>query len=278
MCNRSASHNVFMRERRSRWIQLLLLSALAALPAFASEWHLVWSDEFDGPANSAPDPAKWTFDLGGGGWGNGELEVYTSTRQNVFRDGAGHLVIRAIKSESGGYTSARLKSQGKFSIEYGKIEARIKIPHGQGMWPAFWMLGDDVVAAGWPDCGEIDVMENIGKEPTVVHGTVHGPGYSGARGISASGSLPGSPPLSDDFHVYSVEWWPGRVQFFLDGKPYQTVTPASLPAGAKWVSDHPFFLLLNLAVGGGWPGNPDQTTVFPQDMLIDWVRVSQRSE
>jgi beta-glucanase (GH16 family) len=278
MCDRSASHNVFMRERRSRWIQLLLLSALAALPAFASEWHLVWSDEFDGPANSAPDPAKWTFDLGGGGWGNGELEVYTSTRQNVFQDGAGHLVIRAIKSESGGYTSARLKSQGKFSIEYAKIEARIKIPHGQGMWPAFWMLGDDVVAAGWPDCGEIDVMENIGKEPTVVHGTVHGPGYSGARGISASGSLPGSPPLSDDFHVYSVEWWPGRVQFFLDGKPYQTVTPASLPTGAKWVYDHPFFLLLNLAVGGGWPGNPDQTTVFPQDMLIDWVRVSQRSE
>ena len=248
-----------MRERRCRWIQLLLLSLLAALPLSASDWHLVWSDEFDGPANSAPDPAKWTYDLGGGGWGNRELEVYTDTRNNVFEDGAGHLVIRAIKTEAGGYTSARLKTQGKFSIEYGKIEARIKIPRGQGMWPAFWMLGDDIATAGWPQCGEIDVMENIGKEPAVAHATVHGPGYSGARGISAPDSLPGSPPLSEDFHVYSVEWTPNRIQFFLDGAGYQTVTPASLPTGAKWVYDHPFFLLLNLAVGGGWPGNPDQT-------------------
>lgn len=263
-----------MRERRSRWIKLLPLALLAVLPLSATDWRLVWSDEFDGPANSAPDPAKWTYDLGGGGWGNGELEVYTNTRENVFQDGAGHLVIRAIKTDSGGYTSARLKTQGKFSIEHGKIEARIKIPHAQGMWPAFWMLGADIVSAGWPKCGEIDVMENIGKEPAIVHGTVHGSGYSGAHSIGAPYSLPGSPPLSEDFHMYSVEWRPARVEFFIDGTPYLTVTPASLPAGAKWVYDHPFFLLLNLAVGGGWPGNPDQTTVFPQEMLIDWVRVS----
>jgi beta-glucanase (GH16 family) len=255
-------------------MRLLLLSVLPALPLSAFDWHLVWSDEFDGPANSAPDPAKWAYDLGGGGWGNRELEVYTSTRENVFQDGVGHLVIRAIKTASGGYTSARLKTQGKFNIEYGKIEARIKIPHGQGVWPAFWMLGDDIVGAPWPKCGEIDVMENIGKEPAVVHGTVHGPGYSGAHGISAPYSLPGSPPLSEDFHIYSVEWTPGRIEFFIDGMSFHTVTPASLPAGATWVYDHPFFLLLNLAVGGDWPGNPDQTTVFPRDMLIDWVRVS----
>ncbi|HTU43642.1 MAG TPA: glycoside hydrolase family 16 protein [Bryobacteraceae bacterium] len=267
-----------MSERQACWIKLLLLALLTVLPLSATDWRLVWSDEFNGSANSAPDPYKWTYDLGGGGWGNGELETYTENRANVFQDGAGHLVIRAIKTESGGYLSARLKTQGRFTVKYGKIEARMKIPYGQGMWPAFWMLGDDVVTAGWPTCGEIDVMENIGKEPSVVHGTVHGPGYSGAHGISASFSLPGSPPLSRDFHIYGIEWSPERVEFFLDGKSYQTVTPASLPAGAKWVYDHPFFLLLNLAVGGSWPGNPDQTTVFPQDLLVDWVRVSQRTE
>lgn len=146
------------------------------------------------------------------------------------------------------------------------------------MWPAFWMLGDNIETAGWPKCGEIDVMENIGKQPALVHGTVHGPGYSGAQGITSQFALPGSPPLSDDFHVYAIEWSPGRIQFFIDETPYASITPASLPKGATWVYDHPFFLLLNLAVGGAWPGNPDATTVFPQSMLIDWVRVSQREQ
>ncbi len=244
----------------------------------ASDWHLTWSDEFNGPAHTAPDPYKWTYDLGGGGWGNQELEIYTDAGENVFQDGAGHLVIRIAKTDSGGYTSARLKTQDRFAVRYGKIEARMKIPHGQGMWPAFWMLGDDIVTTPWPACGEIDIMENIGKEPALIHGTVHGPGYFGAHGISASASLPGSPPLSDDFHTYSVEWSANRIEFLLDGKPYQTVTPASLPKGARWVYDHPFFLLLNVAVGGGWPGNPDQTTMFPQEMLVDWVRVYERTE
>ncbi|MGA8026739.1 MAG: glycoside hydrolase family 16 protein [Bryobacteraceae bacterium] len=253
----------------------LLLTALPILPA--TNWKLIWSDEFNGAKDAPPDSSKWTYDLGAGGWGNHELEVYTKSPENISQDGEGHLVIRAVKTESG-FTSARIKTQDKFTVEYGKIEARMKIPYGQGMWPAFWMLGNNIAAAGWSKCGEIDVMENIGKEPSVVHGTVHGPGYSGAHGITSQYSLPGGKPLSDDFHVYGIEWGPNSIQFFLDGQPYSTVTPASLPKGTVWVYDHPFFLLLNLAVGGGWPGNPDATTVFPQTLLVDWVRVWQSAE
>jgi beta-glucanase (GH16 family) len=260
--------------RAMRVVASLLFLALPLLSA--NEWKLVWSDEFNGPENSPPDPTKWTYDTGAGGWGNQELETYTDKHENVSHDGAGHLVIRALKTASGDFTSARIKTLGKFAIQYGKIEARIKIPYGQGMWPAFWMLGDNIKSAGWPKCGEIDVMENIGKQPTLVHGTVHGPGYSGAQGITSQYALPGSPPLSDDFHIYAVEWSRNRIRFFIDGKRYFTVRPVLLPDDAPWVYNRPFFLLLNLAVGGGWPGNPDATTVFPQDMLVDWVRVSQR--
>lgn len=252
---------------------------LAAVPALAADdWRLIWSDEFNAPANTAPNSSKWTYDLGAGGWGNHELETYTKDAQNVFQDGEGHLVIRAVKAASGKITSARLKTQGKFSVQYGRVEARMKIPHGQGMWPAFWMLGNKIESSGWPDCGEIDVMENIGKEPAVVHGTVHGPGYSGAHGISSQYTLPGGEPLSKDFHVYAVEWSPDSIKFFIDSTAYGTVTPASLPKGAAWVYNQPFFLLLNLAVGGDWPGSPDSTTQFPQTLLVDWVRVSQRRQ
>jgi len=259
--------------------KLALAFFAAALPLFpAPHWKLVWSDEFNGAREAPPDPSKWTYDLGGGGWGNQELETYTKNVENIFQDGHGHLIIRAVKNESGGYTSARIKTQDKFTVKYGKIEARIKIPHGQGMWPAFWMLGDNISSAGWSKCGEIDVMENIGKEPSMIHGTVHGPGYSGKGGISSPYSLPGGAAISDDFHVYGVEWSADSIQFLFDDHPYATVTPASLPKGTVWVYDHPFFLLLNLAVGGAWPGNPDASTKFPQTMLVDWVRVWQASE
>jgi endo-1,4-beta-xylanase len=237
-------------------------------------WKLVWSDEFNAAAGTGVDRANWDFDLGGGGWGNNELEVYTNSVENVSHDGAGNLVIRAVKNGTG-YTSARIKTQGKRTFQYGRVEARIKIPYGQGIWPAFWMLGADIGTAGWPACGEIDIMENIGKEPATVHATVHGPGYSGGSGIGGALNFSGV-RFADSFHVYAVEWSPDSMVFFVDGVQYFEVTPAKLPAGKTWVFQHPFFVILNVAVGGGWPGNPDATTVFPQQMLVDWVRFSQR--
>ena len=236
----------------------------------------MWADDFNGPAGSGPDPSKWVFDLGSTGWGNHELEDYTNSRDNVFLDGKGHLVIRAIRLASGKFTSGRIKTQGLYEVQYGKIEARIKIPRGQGIWPAFWMLGKDisVPGVGWPRSGEIDVMENIGKEPSIVHGTVHGPGYSGAKSISAPRAL--KEPFAERFHVFGVEWSADSIDFTVDGKVYSTVTRGSLPAGAAWAFNKPFFLLLNVAVGGDWPGDPDSTTHFPQSMLVDWVKVSKR--
>jgi beta-glucanase (GH16 family) len=257
----------------NRVLALSLSVVIWTAHGYAQNPKLVWSDEFNGAAGAPPDPAKWTYDLGAGGWGNHELETYRKSPVNVSQDGHGHLIIRAIKTEAGEYESARIKTQGKFAVTYGKIAARLKIPHGQGMWPAFWMLGTDLAAVGWPNCGEIDVMENIGREPELVHGTIHGPGYSGAKGISHEYALPGRPPLSPDFHEYAIEWKPGAITFYLDDHPYATVTPHDLPKGTRWVYDHSFFLLLNLAIGGAWPGNPDTTTQFPQSLIVDWVRV-----
>ena len=244
-------------------------------------WTLAWSDEFDGPAGSSVDATRWTFDIGGGGWGNNELESYTE--RNAHLSGDGTLVIDVLREGHVGpdgiardYTSARLKTQGRFAQAYGRFEARLKLPHGQGIWPAFWMLGTDITSAGWPACGEIYIMENVGHEAGIVHATVHGPGYSGAGGIGAPFTLPGGRRFADDFHVFAVEWEPNVLRFFVDGQLYQTQTPATLPPGTRWVFDHPFFLLLNVAVGGGWPGPPDQSTVFPQQMLVDYVRVYRR--
>jgi beta-glucanase (GH16 family) len=242
----------------------------------ADPWRLVWSDEFDGPANAAPDLTKWTYDLGQTGWGNAELENYTSSISNAFQDGSGHLVIQAVASAGGGYASARLKTQGLATFSYGKIEARIRIPFGQGIWPAFWMMGADITAVGWPHCGEIDIMENRGKEPATIHGTVHGPGYSAAKGIGAPYKLPAGQRFADEFHLFTVLRDQESVEFQVDGHTYKRVTPADLPAGAPWVFDHPFFLLLNVAVGGKWPGYPDATTHFPQRMVVDYVRVYSR--
>jgi beta-glucanase (GH16 family) len=277
---------------RSKWhrpvlfaiilVGMFLVSADAqagAPEASAPPWKLVWSDEFNGPSGSAVDSSKWVSETGGGGWGNNELEYYTSRLQNAWQQD-GNLVIKVQGEKYTGadgvsrnYTSARLKTLGKFSQAYGRFEARIKIPRGQGIWPAFWMLGNDIEKPGWPDCGEIDIMENIGKEPAVVHGTIHGPGYSGAGGIGSSFSLLGNPSFADDFHVFAVEWEPNVIRFYVDDHTYATRTPADLPKRAKWVYDHPFFILLNVAVGGEWPGNPDATSIFPQTMLVDYVRV-----
>lgn len=264
-------------------------SLLCALLCFASllagqtqsaqrRWTLTWSDEFNGRTGSSFDATKWTAEIGGHGWGNHELQFYTARPENIFeRDGSLVFVARREEYVSGDntwhYTSARLKTFGKFSQKYGKFEARIRIPAGQGMWPAFFMLGDDIGQNHWPSCGEIDVMENIGREPLTVHGTLHGPGYSGLQGIGSPFQLVGPKPVSSDFHRFSVEWEPSSIRFYVDDVLYETRTPTDLPSGAKWVYDHPFFLILNLAVGGDWPGAPDQTTQFPQEMLVDYVRV-----
>src|SRR6266702_4593172 len=242
-------------------------------------WTMVWNDEFNTADGSAPDSSKWTYDLGGGGWGNQELETYTNLSENV-QISSGNLVITAVQKTSGtttSYTSARLKTQGLFSQQYGRFEARIKIPAGQGMWPAFWMLGNNITTAGWPTCGEIDIMENIGKEPGTVHGSLRGPGgpgtTSGTSDATSIFTLPAGQAFADDFHLFAVEWGPGVVRFYVDSKLYATFSESQWPAGSTWVFDHPFFIILNVAVGGNWPGSPDSTTVFPQPMLVDYVRV-----
>ncbi|WP_083229965.1 glycoside hydrolase family 16 protein [Curtobacterium sp. UCD-KPL2560] len=243
-------------------------------PTAGTTTALLAADEFNGPAGTAPNPGIWRFDTGAGGWGNAELETYTDSRRNAALDGNGNLVITAIREADGSYTSARLKTESTFTAQYGRVEARIRIPRGQGIWPAFWMLGADIGQVGWPACGEIDVMENVGYEPTVVHATVHGPGYSGASGLSAAYTNPTGTAFADDFHVFGVDWRPGSITWLVDGVAQRTVTRADVGAN-PWVFDKPFFVLLNVAVGGTWPGSPDATTRFPQQMLVDWVRVSQ---
>jgi beta-glucanase (GH16 family) len=237
-------------------------------------WELVWHDEFDGKTINRSD---WTFDLGGGGWGNGEAQVYTDLPENARLE-EGLLVIEARKesNEQGGFefTSARLKTQGLKTFQYGRIEARIKVPAGAGFWPAFWMLGSNIDQVGWPDSGEIDIMEYVGKEPNLIMGTLHGPGYSGALGLS-SRSLQDY-PIADEFHTYAVEWDKDQIRWFYDDVEYHTLTRSDV-GEERWVFDQPFFLILNLAVGGTLGGFISQDTVFPANVYADYVRVYQRT-
>lgn len=247
----------------------------------ATDWVLTWSDEFNGPNGAPPDPAKWSIETGGSGWGNEELEYYTDRRQNAHQE-SGNLVIEALQENFTGpdgvhrdYTSARLKTAGHFTQKYGRFEARIQIPSGQGMWPAFWALGDDITATPWPACGEIDIMENVGFEPNKIHGTLHGPGYFGDHGITSVYTLPAG-NVADTFRIFAVEWESNAIRLYMDGVLYATKSPSDVPPDQRWVFDHPFFLILNLAVGGNWPHSPDASTVFPKRMLVDYVRVYSR--
>ncbi len=264
---------------------LILLGLISGGKGAAQQpWKLTWSDEFNGKAGAPVDPGKWTAETGGSGWGNQEREYYTNSPKNAFHDGQGSLVIKVLKDGSDlhcwygdcQYTSARLVTRGKLEQKYGRFEARLKIPFGQGIWPAFWMLGADIGSVGWPGSGELDIMENIGREPNTVHGTIHGPGYSGGSGIGTQLSLKTGKRFADDFHLYAVEWEPEAIRWYVDDTLYQTRTPKDVPAGKRWVFDHPFFVLLNVAVGGGWPGYPDETSSFPQTMTADYLRVYSR--
>ncbi|MFI6491601.1 RICIN domain-containing protein [Streptomyces sp. NPDC050564] len=239
---------------------------------------VTFQDNFDGPAGSAVDSSKWQIETGDN-VNNHERQYYTSGNSNAALDGQGHLVITARQENPANYqcwygtcqyTSARLNTSGKFTSTYGHVEARMKIPRGQGMWPAFWMLGTPV---NWPDSGEIDVMENVGYEPSTVHGTIHGPGYSGSGGIGAAYSLPNGQAFADAFHTFAVDWAPDSITWTVDGTVYQRRTPADL-GGRTWVFNKPFFLILNLAVGGYWPGDPDSSTSFPQQLVVDSVTVT----
>jgi beta-glucanase (GH16 family) len=250
------------------------------VPVEAGEgWELVWSDEFDG---EAINPANWTYDLGGWGWGNGEAQFYTDRPENA-RVENGLLVIegRQEKYEDKYYTSARLISQGLQEFQYGRIEARIKVPPGAGLWPAFWMLGDDFsrnpdnpIESNWPQVGEIDIMEYVGREPDLVIGTAHGPGYAGAGGLTRWNRQ--DFPIADEFHTYAIEWAEDEITWFFDGEPYYIITP-EIVGDREWVFNKEFFLLLNLAIGGQLAGTIALDTQFPANVYVDYVRVYQQT-
>lgn len=239
-------------------------------------WQLVWSDEFDGPSGQLPDASKWTYDIGTGqnGWGNDELQQYTNRPENVSLDGNGNLVITAIR-DGYAFTSARIKTQGLFAQQYGRFEARLKTPYGPGLWPAFWMLGNNIDAVGWPQCGEIDIMELRGQEPHIIHGTMHGPGYSGGNPISKSFTLTNA-RFDTDYYIYAIEWNEDKIDFFVNDFLYQRIKREDVPG--EWVYDQPFFLLLNVAVGGNYVGWPVEQTPFPQKMIIDYVKVYREAD
>ncbi len=236
-------------------------------------WQITWSDEFNGQAGQSPDAAKWTIDLGTGqdGWGNSELQSYTNSPANISLDDQGNLVITAI-NEGNRFTSARIKTQGLFAQQYGRFEARIKTPYGPGIWPAFWMLGENIETVPWSGCGEIDIMELRGQEPHIIHGTIHGPGYSGGNPVTGSYAL-FNDRFDADFHLYAIEWDKDKIDFFVDDYLYQRIERGDVPG--EWVYDQPFFILLNVAVGGNYVGFPTAQTPFPQKMYIDYVRVYQ---
>ncbi len=255
-------------------------------PGSPGAWTLVWADEFDGPAGSPPDPERWSHALGDGtaegiaGWGNQELETYTDDPANASLDGESNLVIAAIEADGSHdcyygpcrYTSARLLTADTFAFAYGRIEARLRVAPGHGLWSAMWLLGTNIDEVGWPASGEMDVMENVGRIPRQLFGTLHGPGYSGNAGHGVTIDLPA--PLADDFHVYAIDWEPGRIAWSVDGKRYLEATPADV-APNPWVYDHEFYLLVNLAVGGGLGGPVRADTEFPARYLVDYIRVYQ---
>jgi beta-glucanase (GH16 family) len=263
-------------------------AAAPSAPAHAKPprgYTLVWSEEFNLPPGQPPDPAVWTHETGASGYGNGELQNYVSD------DDHAHIVadpqatdkralrILATSDDKRHYESARLITARKVSCQYGYVEARIRLPAGQGIWPAFWMLGTDIFdpSVGWPRCGEVDIMENIGKDEWLGknRSSLHGPGYSGGNSLHGDFDLPAGQAFKDRYHVFGMLWTKEAITFSFDGKAFSTQKPSDV-AGKTWAFDHPFFFIANVAVGGGWPGSPDATTQFPQEMRIDYIRLYQQ--
>ena len=278
---RMAVHRPAVQRGMPAPFHVAILGAALLVPACESlgtqeesNWTLVWSDEFDGLAGQLPNPGNWAFDIGTD-WGNRQLEYDTDRPENVSLDGDGNLAITARRESHRGsaYTSGRIKTQGRFEQVYGRFEARIRLPTGRGIWPAFWLLGHDIDTVGWPECGEIDIMEYRGQEPSIVLGTVHGPGYSAGGGINGRYALTGD-RFDTGFHEFAIEWTEAGIVWFVDGQRYHAVDRDDPPG--RWVFDHPFFILLNVAVGGGFVGPPNESTNFPQSMLVDWVRVYRK--
>ncbi|HEY1471458.1 MAG TPA: glycoside hydrolase family 16 protein [Candidatus Acidoferrum sp.] len=267
---------------------------VCASPTVAQSWNQVWSDEFNGPVGTAIDTAKWKFETGILKVNN-EVEYYcapdsvvggcNSAKPNAYIDGNGHLVIQAIKinsstaPNSGSWTSARMTTDGTEPFQYGRAEARMMLPVGPGIWPAFWALGTDISSVGWPTCGEIDYMENVpasgGLGPTKISSTLHGSGYSGAKGLPQKYTFPSGDVTG--WHIYGAIWSPNMIQFYVDDptKVFYVITANDVPAGQSWAFNHPFFLLMNLAVGGdgSWPGPADAATLTPAVMTVDYVRI-----
>lgn len=273
-------------EKRIRTVALILLPFLL-MGCFGEtnelpnrQYRIVWEDNFNGATGELPDTVNnWTFEIGRGvnGWGNNELQYYTARTENAVLNGTGQLIITALQEDyqGAGYTSARMITKGKREFQYGRFEARIKTPFSQGLWPAFWMLGSDIDDNPWPAAGEIDIMELRGQEPSTIAGSIHGPGYSGGNAVTSDYTLLDG-RFDTEFHVFAVEWGPNFIDFYVDDFLYQQLTPADLPEDSDWVFDKDFFLLLNLAVGGNYVGNPNQNSRFPQTLTVDYVRVYEQ--
>jgi beta-glucanase (GH16 family) len=264
------------------------IASVVSTPS-TTTWTQVWSDEFDGGAGARIDSTKWGYDTTDGcsqencGWGNNEKEYYSDAPENIALNGQGQLMIVARRAPAGltcyygacRYTSAKITTRGKMLAAPGRVEARIKLAAGQGLWPAFWMLGHNVPVIGWPAGGEIDIMENKGSEPTISSSAVHGPGYSGDTPFAHRKQLDAG-SFSNDFHTFAVEWDSLHVQFFVDGISHYAITREAVEHYGKSILDQPFFLILNLAVGGHFDGDPKSDTIFPATMLVDYVRVYAR--
>ncbi len=273
---------------------MTLLCASCARPVHfersTTAWLPVWREEFDGPAGAPVSSASWVYESGDGcrvgicGWGNQEKESYSSSTENVSLDGEGHLALVVRKAPAGlacyygpcRYSSGRIKTKGKVSVQPGRVEARIRIPSGQGLWPAFWLLGAAYPETPWPRAGELDVMENHGSNPRSISSAIHGPGYSGSQTPFVHDTPLPTGRYSDDFHLFAVEWDSTRVRFLVDDVEHYVATRTAVEAKGAWVFDQPFFVILNLAIGGHFDGDPASDAMLPATMLVDFVRVYVR--